>query len=100
MARLALDAAAPVDFTSSYWTGIPDIAIQQLHDALPGSTLLSLAGRPAVGLGRRAVIAAHPLWDVRPASIHPALRAAQAASVAAGLTPEFRSAFMLIRRPL
>jgi hypothetical protein len=65
------------------------LAIQRLHDALPGSTLLTLAGLPAVGLGRRAVIAAHPLWDVRPANLHPRLDAAQAAAAASGLSPNF-----------
>ena len=100
MARLALDVAAPIDFSPDYWAGVPDLAIQRMHDALPGSSLLNLAGLPAVGLGRRAVIAAHPLWDVRPASLHAGLAAAHAAAVAAGLTPDFRSTFMLIRRPL
>ena len=100
MARLALDAAAPIDFTPAYWIGVPDQAIQQLHDALPGSILMNLAGLPAVAVGRRAVIATHPLWDVRPASMHATLTAAQAAANGAGLTPEFRSTFMLIRRPL
>ena len=100
MARLALDAAAPIDFSPDYWTGVADLAIQRMHDALPGSSLLNLAGLPAVGLGRRAIIAAHPLWDVRPASVHAGLAAAQAAAVAAGLAPDFRSTFMLIRRTL
>ena len=68
MARLALVRSAPIDFSPDYWTGVPDIAIQRLHDALPGSTLLNLAGLPAVGFGRRAIIAAHPLWDVRPSN--------------------------------
>lgn len=100
MARLALAADAAIDFSPAYWTDVPDVAIQRLHDALPGSALMNLAGLPVVALGRRAVIAAHPLWDVRPASLHPSLAAAQAAATAAGLTPEFRSTFMLIRRPL
>ena len=100
MARLALDASAPIDFSPDYWTGVPDIAIQRLHDALPGSTLLNLAGLPAVGFGRRAIIAAHPLWDVRPSNLQAGLAAAQAASVALGFSPDFRSTFMLIRRPI
>jgi DEAD/DEAH box helicase domain-containing protein len=100
MARLALNAAAPIDFSPNYWTGVPDLAIQRLHDALPGSALLNLAGLPAVGLGRRAVVAAHPLWDVRPANLHANLAAAQAAAMASELSSDFRSTFMLIRRPL
>jgi len=100
LARLALDPAAPIDFSPSYWTDVPALAVQRLHNALPGSTLTSFGMLPAVVLGQRAVIAAHPLWDVRPTSLHPALAAAQAAVVAAGLSAEFRSTFMLIRRPL
>jgi hypothetical protein len=100
MANLALDASAPIDFSPPYWAGIPDLATQRLHDALPGSSLLNLAGLPTVGFGQTAFIAAHPLWDVRPASLHPGLAAAQAAATAAGLAPDFRSTFMLIRRPL
>jgi hypothetical protein len=37
-------------------------------------TLLTLAGLPAVRLGSCAFIAAHPLWDVRPANLHARLR--------------------------
>jgi len=100
MARLALDPAAPMDFSPGYWVGLPLLAVQRLHDALPGSTLAQHAGLPAVELGPRAFIAAHPLWDTRPASLHPALAAAQASAAGSGLTAEFRSTFMLIRRPL
>jgi hypothetical protein len=100
MARLALDAAAPMDFSPVYWTGVADMAIDRLNGALPGSTLTNFAGLPAVVLGRRAIIAAHPLWDIRPASLHAGLARAQAAARALDLDPEFRSTFMLIRRPL
>lgn len=100
MARLALDPAAPIDFTPAYWAGIPDLAIQRLLDALPSSTRTVFAGLPAVQAGPRAIIAAHPLWEVSLANLHPALAAAQAAAAAAGLVAEFRSTFMLIRRPL
>jgi DEAD/DEAH box helicase domain-containing protein len=100
LARLALDPAAAIDFTPSYWAGIPALAVQRLHAALPGSSLVQFAGLPAVQSGPRAVIAAHPLWDVRPGTLHPALAAAQAAASAAGVASEFRSTFMLIRRPL
>ena len=53
MARLALDAAAPMDLSPLYWTGVPDLAIQRLHYALAGSNVANLAGLPAVVLGRR-----------------------------------------------
>lgn len=100
LARLALDASAPIDFTPPYWSSVAELAASKLRDALPDGGALELAGLPAVQLGRRAFIICHPLWDVRPQSLHPALAAAQAAASAAGLTPEFRSTFMLMRRPL
>ncbi|MCY4098971.1 MAG: hypothetical protein OXF40_12050, partial [Rhodospirillales bacterium] len=100
LARLALDPAARIDFSPSHWANVPAIAIQRLQAALPRSTVSQFSGLPAVVLGKRAIIAAHPLWDVRTASLHPALAAAQAAAAAADLSSEFRSTFMLIRRPL
>ena len=100
MARLALDAAAPIDFSPAYWNGIADMAIQRLSTALPGSTIQAFAGLPSVVLGRRVIIAAHPLWDVRPPTLHQRLGAAGAAARATGLTPEFLSTFMLLRRIL
>nr|WP_281722996.1 DEAD/DEAH box helicase [Nitrosomonas nitrosa] len=100
MARLALDASAPIDFSPNYWLGVPDAAAARLHSALPGSTRTQISGLEAVILGQRAFIVGHPLWDVRPNSQHADLQAAMAAVQAVGLRPEFRSTFMLARRPL
>jgi hypothetical protein len=100
MARLALDASATIDFSPVYWNGIADMAIARLNAALPGSTLANFAGLPAVTQGMHAMFAAHPLWDVRPATLHADLARAAAAAQAAGFVPEFKSTFMLIRRPL
>lgn len=100
MARLLLDTAAPIDFTPAYWTGVADMAADRLHAALPGSVCDALAGIPAVVLGKRAIVAAHPLWDLRPGSLNDGLARAQGAARAAGLDCEFRSTFMLVRRPL
>lgn len=100
LARLALDPAAAIDFSPAQWSNVPALAIQRLQAALPGSAVAAFAGLPSGVLGPRAIIAAHPLWDVRPGLVHPALLAAQAAAAAAGLSSEFRSTFMLIRRPL
>ena len=100
LARLALDPAAPIDFSPSHWATVPALAIQRLQAALPNSTLSQFAGLPGVVLGRQAIIATHPLWDVRAPTLHPMLAAAQAAAAAAGLSSDFRSTFMLIRRPL
>lgn len=99
MARLALDPAAAVDFSPAHWSGVAGRAIQRLQDALPNSIPRQFAGLPALEHGPRAVIAAHPLWDIRPASLHPALAAAQASATASGLAADFRSTFLLMRRP-
>jgi hypothetical protein len=100
LARLSLSATAPIDFSPPYWANMPTVAAQRLQAALPGSNFNQFAGLPSVTFGSRAVIAAHPLWDTRQGSLHPALVAAQAAAAAAGFQSEFKSTFMLIRRPL
>jgi hypothetical protein len=94
LARLALDSAAAIDFFAAHWRGVPLLAIQRLQSVLPGTTITTFAGLPAVVLGPRA------LWDVRAGNLHPALAAAHAGASAVGLAPGFRSTFMLIRRPL
>lgn len=97
MARLALDASAPVDFSPPYWRDLPRQAIRGLHVALPGSEMVEYGGLHAVkGLGR-AVIAIHPLWTEDHPSILAAIDAAQADGAA---DVSLRSTFGLIRRPL
>ena len=54
LARLALDPAAPIDFSPSHWTSVPALAIQRLQTALPNSALSQFAGLPAVVLGQQA----------------------------------------------
>ena len=67
---------------------------------MPGSTRTTLAGLNAIVAGSRATVIRHPLWDVRPGSVHPAITAAVAAGARAGLGVVDRSAFMAIRRPV
>jgi hypothetical protein len=100
MARLALNAAAPIDFSPPHWSGVSALAAGRVLASLPGSSAINLAGLDAIEHGRTAYIVAHPLWDLRPASLHPQLAAAQAAAAASGLSAEFRSSFMMIRRPV
>ena len=71
----------------------------RLHGALPGSTRSVMGSLQAVLLGQKAFIVAHPLWDVRQPTLHADLATASAAARAQGLAPEFRSTFMLARRP-
>lgn len=100
MARLALSSSDPIDFTPIHWAGVEALAAARLQAALPGSSLATFGSRTAVVNGPRTFIVAHPLWDMRPATLHPELLLAQAAASRNGLAPEFRSTFMLIRRPI
>ncbi|MER9365035.1 DEAD/DEAH box helicase [Mesorhizobium sp. M0518] len=100
VARLCLDVAAPIDFSPPYWTGVAQYAADRVHAALPGSSRTTLAGLEAVVIASRAIVIGHPLWDVRQGMTHPALTAAEVAGMQNGLTVEFRSTFMAIRRPI
>ncbi len=100
MARLSLNAAAPIDFTPAHWIGVADHAAARIHAAMPGSTRTTLAGLEAVVAGGRATVIIHPLWDGRQGSTHPAITAAMAAGAQAGLSVGGRSTFMAIRRPV
>jgi DEAD/DEAH box helicase domain-containing protein len=100
IARLSLNVAASIDFSPPHWTGVAHHAADRVHSALPGSARTAFGSLQAVVAGNRAIVIGHPLWDVRPASRHPSLAAAQVAATQAGLTVEFRSTFMAIRRPI
>lgn len=100
MARLCLDAAAPIDFSPAHWAGVAQHAAGRVHAALPGSIRTTIAGLEAIVISSRAIVIVHPLWDVRQGSLHPAVAATQAAAAQAGQTVEFRSTFMAIRRPV
>lgn len=100
MARLALDVTAPIDFSPRHWAGMSALAMRRVIASLPGSTATSFAGLDAVQHGGTAYIVAHPLWDLRQPTLHPRLVAAAAAAATAGLTADFRSSFMMIRRPV
>lgn len=100
MARLCLDAAAPIDFSPTHWVGVAQHAADRVHSALPGSHRAVIAGLEAVIIGSRVILIVHPLWDVRPGSLHPMIAAAQASAALTGQTIELRSTFMAIRRPV
>ena len=100
LARLALEPEAMIDFTPSYWSGMPEFAACRLHEALSGSQLRTYGGLPSVSFGRQATIVSHPLWDIREGNLHPTLAVAAAEATSDGRTPRFMSTFMLIRRPL
>jgi DEAD/DEAH box helicase domain-containing protein len=97
MVRLALNPLAPIDFSPSYWAGLPEEAVAALCAALPGSTRRQFAGLHSVRIGTHAIVAIHPLWT----ESHPQiLLAREEATLDGASTIDFRSTFMLIRRPL
>jgi hypothetical protein len=62
LARLALDPAAPIDFTVPYWQGMDAAAAGPYFAARPGWQQVTFAGLQAGRRGNRAEIIAHPLW--------------------------------------
>jgi len=95
MARLALDANAPVDFTMPYWHPLVASATPPYFQAL-GWTPTTFAGLPAAHSGPRGEFIVHPLW----AHNHPTATRAQAEAVAAGVTQlKTKTFFELVRRP-
>ncbi len=98
LARLALDAAAPTDFTVSYWQGLDATAAAPYFNAMPGWRQVTFGGLQAGRRGNRAEIIAHPLWDCDPNS--PQLAGAYAQAKAAGCRQvKFKSIFEILRRP-
>jgi hypothetical protein len=63
LARLALDPAAPIDFTVAYWQGVDTAAAGPYFAAMPGWQPVTFAGLQAGRRGNRAEIIAHPLWN-------------------------------------
>jgi ATP-dependent helicase YprA (DUF1998 family) len=98
LARLALDANAPVDLTVPYWQALvasSTTAYFHSHEAL-GSTATTFGGLPAVRSGTRCEIIVHPLWSAS----HPQVLQARAEAQAAGVTQiQPKTLFEIIRRP-
>ena len=53
-ADVALNSAAPIDFSPAYWTGVPGQVTQRLHNALRDDPICWASGRPdgAIGIHR------------------------------------------------
>jgi hypothetical protein len=99
LARLALDPAAPVDFTVSYWQGIDAAAAAPYFAAMQGWQHVTFGGLQAGRRGNRVEIITHPLWDCDPNRFGPQLAGAYAQASAAGCQVEFKSVFEVLRRP-
>jgi hypothetical protein len=100
LARLALDPAAPIDFTPSYWQGLDHAAAGPYFAAMRGWQHLTYGGLQAGQRGNAVEIISHPLWDTDPNRFGPHLAAAYAAASAAGATRiTCKSIFEVLRRP-
>jgi hypothetical protein len=100
LARLALDANAPIDFSTPYWQTLANSASAAYFASQPLWQFQSYAGVP---VGRRAnvvEIITHPLWNRNPNGMCPQLAAAYAQAQTAGAqTIAFKSIFEVLRRP-
>jgi hypothetical protein len=95
MARLALDANAPVNLSTSYWQSLVASEPTSYFQAL-GETATTFAGLPAVLSRERNEFIVHPLW----ANHHPIVIQARNEALAAGVPqPYAKTMFELVRRP-
>jgi DEAD/DEAH box helicase domain-containing protein len=100
LARLALDPAAPIDFTPPYWQTLAAASAAAYFAAQPQWQLVTFAGVPAGRRGTNVEIIAHPLWNRRPNERYAQLDAAYAAALAAGAQRIMcKSIFEVVRRP-
>jgi hypothetical protein len=100
LARLALNPAAPIDFTVPYWQGMDAAAAAPYFAAMPGWQQVTFAGLQAGRSGNRAEIIAHPLWNMDPNFFGRQLGAAYAQAFQAGCQQvTVKSLFEVLRRP-
>jgi hypothetical protein len=102
LARLALDANAPIDFGVGYWQNLANTAAQAYFASQPQFQFVTYAGVPAGRRGNSVEIIIHPLWNwnTAPANFCPPLAAAYAQAQAAGVQQfSYRSIFEVLRRP-
>ncbi len=103
MARLSLNAQAPIDLNVAYWQPLAAVAANAYFRSMPNWQNISLAGLPAGQRGNHVQVIAHPLWNTDPGN--PSGWCAQvanayASALGSGATRvEFRSLFDVLRRP-
>lgn len=101
LARLALNPAAPIDFTVPYWQGIDTAAARPYFAAMPGWQQTTFGGLNAGLRGNRVEIIVHPLWNTDPNYFGAQLATAyaQAQQTVAGCQIAMKSVFEVLRRP-
>lgn len=99
VARLALSAQAPIDFSVPYWHGSDAAAGAAYFGAMPGWTHGYFHGVYAGQRNNRIVMITHPLWREDANNPGPHIAPACAHALAQGLQVEFKSIFEAYRRP-
>ena len=99
LARLALDPAAPIDFSVPYWQGLDAAAAGPYFAAMPGWQPVMFGGLQAGRRGNQVEIVTHPLWNTDPDITVAQLKAACEQAVAAGCQVTMKSIFEVLRRP-
>jgi ATP-dependent helicase YprA (DUF1998 family) len=97
VARLALDANAPVDFTATHWQGLPAATGNSYFPAFRW-TVETFAGLPAARArsGSHGEVIVHPLWS----DSHPQLNQARREAQVSGINDlRSKSLFEVLRRP-
>jgi DEAD/DEAH box helicase domain-containing protein len=95
MARLALDANAPIDLDLPHWRPLVASVVPPYFQAL-GWPRRTFAGLPGAQSGNQGQFAVHPLWTAN----HPAAADARREALAAGIVqPNAKTLFELVRRP-
>jgi hypothetical protein len=96
MARLALDADAPIEFNQPYWAGFAQATATAYFAGLRW-TETRWGGLPSCHDGTRGEIIIHPLWSgAVHASVSNALQ--EATTVGIGV-PVVKTLFEAVRRP-
>jgi DEAD/DEAH box helicase domain-containing protein len=100
LARLALDANEPIDFSVPYWQSLAVSAPTAYFASQSQWQFVTLAGVPAGRRGNIGEIIVHPLWDTTPVNFCAQLTAAHAQAQATGAQIiTFKSTFEVLRRP-
>ncbi len=99
IARLALDPAAPIDFSIPYWQGLDAVVAGPYFAAMPGWQQMTIGGLQAGCRGNVVEIITHPLWEGDPNHLGPQLAAAYAQAIVGGNQVRFKSLFEVLRRP-
>jgi DEAD/DEAH box helicase domain-containing protein len=99
LARLALDATAPIDFSASYWQGLDTVAAGPYFGAMQGWRSVMYGGLHAGQRGNQVEIITHPLWDHDVNHLCPPLALAYTQAHAMGCQVTMKSIFEVLRRP-